>query len=75
MICTVMDGRRITADPRRCNIRRVVAKKRQRCGGGDGFVNSVKKIQKREICSKKGRAFRLCDVQERFRNIWLQVKK
>ncbi|KAK1409243.1 hypothetical protein QVD17_35769 [Tagetes erecta] len=67
-----MDGRRITADPRPCNVRRVVVKKRQRGGGGDGFVNSVKKIQKREICSKKGRAFRLCDVQERFRNIWLQ---
>lgn len=68
-----MDGRRITASPRPCNgRRRVVAKKRQR-GGVDGFVNSVKKLQRREICSKRDRGFRMCDAQERFRNIRLQV--
>lgn len=67
-----MDGRRITASPRPCNGRRVVAKKRPR-GGVDGFVNSVKKLQRREICSKRGRAFTMCDAQERFRNIRLQV--
>ncbi|KAL4576021.1 hypothetical protein LXL04_012109 [Taraxacum kok-saghyz] len=66
-----MDGRRITANPRPSTCRRVVAKKRQR-GGVDGFVNSVKKLQRREICSKRGRAFSMCDAQERFRNIRLQ---
>ncbi|KAK9063298.1 hypothetical protein SSX86_017168 [Deinandra increscens subsp. villosa] len=67
-----MDGRRITAIPRPCNGgRRVVAKKRPR-GGVDGFVNSVKKLQRREICSKKVRGFRMSDAQERFRNIRLQ---
>ncbi|KAL8224054.1 hypothetical protein R6Q57_019529 [Mikania cordata] len=66
-----MDGRRITASPRPCNGRRVVAKKRPR-GGVDGFVNSVKKLQRREICSKKDRGFRMCDAQERFRNIRFQ---
>ncbi|KVI04346.1 hypothetical protein Ccrd_017343 [Cynara cardunculus var. scolymus] len=66
-----MDGRRITASPRPCSGRRVVAKKRPR-GGIDGFVNSVKKLQRREICSKRDRAFRMCDAQERFRNIRLQ---
>lgn len=67
-----MDGRRITASPRPCCGRRVVAKKRPR-GGGDGFVNSVKKLQRREICSKRDRAFSMSDAQERFRNIRLQV--
>ncbi|GFP89397.1 hypothetical protein PHJA_001083400, partial [Phtheirospermum japonicum] len=43
-----MDGRRISASPRPCCGRRVVAKKRPR-GGLDGFVNSVKKLQRREI--------------------------
>ncbi|KAJ0661748.1 putative transcription factor WD40-like family [Helianthus annuus] len=66
-----MDVRRITANPRPARSRRVVAKKRPR-EGVDGFVNTVKKIQRREICSKRGRAFRVCDVQERFRNIRLQ---
>ncbi|KAJ9553307.1 hypothetical protein OSB04_017352 [Centaurea solstitialis] len=66
-----MDGRRITASPRPHSGRRVVAKKRPR-GGIDGFVNSVKKLQRREICSKRDRAFRMCDAQERFRNIRLQ---
>ena len=67
-----MDGRRITASPRPCCGRRVVAKKRPR-SGGDGFVNSVKKLQRREICSKRDRAFSMSDAQERFRNIRLQV--
>ncbi|KAK9060994.1 hypothetical protein SSX86_018174 [Deinandra increscens subsp. villosa] len=66
-----MDGRRITANPRPSVLRRVVAKKRPR-GGVDEFVNSVKKIQRREICSKKRRAFSMSDAQERFRNIQLQ---
>ncbi|CAI9273897.1 unnamed protein product [Lactuca saligna] len=66
-----MDGRRITANPRPSSGRRVVARKRPR-GGVDGFVNSVKKLQRREICSKRGRAFTMCDAQERFRNIRLQ---
>ncbi|CAN4123438.1 unnamed protein product [Withania somnifera] len=66
-----MDGRRISASPRPCCGRRVVAKKRSR-GGVDGFVNSVKKLQRREICSKRDRSFSMSDAQERFRNIRLQ---
>ncbi|KAG6390832.1 hypothetical protein SASPL_148577 [Salvia splendens] len=66
-----MDGRRITASPRPCCGRRVVAKKRPRCGL-DGFVNSVKKLQRREISSKRDRAFSMSDAQERFHNISLQ---
>ncbi|KAM0065527.1 hypothetical protein Hdeb2414_s0003g00115781 [Helianthus debilis subsp. tardiflorus] len=74
-----MDGRRITVSPRPCNGRRVVAKKWQRVvakkrrrGGGDGFVNSVKKLQRREICLKTDRGFRISEAKERFRNIYLQ---
>uniref|UniRef100_A0A162A1R2 Uncharacterized protein n=1 Tax=Daucus carota subsp. sativus TaxID=79200 RepID=A0A162A1R2_DAUCS len=66
-----MDGRRITATRRPCCGRRVVAKKRPR-SGGDGFVNSVKKLQRREICSKRDRSFSMSNAQERFRNIHLQ---
>ncbi|KAL0359082.1 UNVERIFIED_CONTAM: hypothetical protein Sangu_0757600 [Sesamum angustifolium] len=66
-----MEGRRITASPRPCSGRRVVAKKRPR-GGLDGFVNSVKKLQRREISSKRDRSFSMSDSQERFRNIRLQ---
>ncbi|MFS7978237.1 hypothetical protein Hanom_Chr10g00913201 [Helianthus anomalus] len=67
-----MDGRRITASLRVSTGRRVVAKKRT-CGRADAFFNSVKKLQKREICSNSHRSFSMCDVQERFRNIRLQV--
>lgn len=67
-------GKRITVSPRPCCGRRVLAKKRPRRGGGvDGFVNSVKKLQRREISSKRDRAFCMSDAQERFRNIRLQV--
>jgi len=65
-------GRRITVSPRPCCGRRIVAaKKRPRAA--DGFVNSVKKLQRREISSKRDRAFTMSDAQERFRNIRLQV--
>ncbi|CAL5404775.1 unnamed protein product [Camellia sinensis] len=60
-----MEGRKITASPRPSCGRRVVANKRPRS-------NSVKKIQRREICSKRDRAFGMSDAQERFRNIRLQ---
>ncbi|KAI9071592.1 hypothetical protein K1719_046445 [Acacia pycnantha] len=54
-------GRRITASPRPCCGRRIVAKKRPHQGGGvDGFVNSVKKLQRREI-----RGVFLGDLQQR----------
>ncbi|EPS71216.1 hypothetical protein M569_03543, partial [Genlisea aurea] len=66
-----MEGRRISATPRPCFGRRVVAKKRPR-SALDGFVNSVKKLQKREISSKRDRDFSMTDAQERFRNIRLQ---
>lgn len=67
-------GKRITVSPRPCSGRRVVAKKRGRGWAGcDGFVNSVKKLQRREISSKRDRAFTMTDAQERFRNIRLQV--
>ncbi|KAK9741886.1 hypothetical protein RND81_03G135600 [Saponaria officinalis] len=67
-----MDGRRISASPRPCSVRRIVVKKRQRGRIVDGFVNSVRKLQRREICSKRYRAFSMSDAQERFRNIRLQ---
>ncbi|XP_021896834.1 uncharacterized protein LOC110813876 [Carica papaya] len=63
-----MEGRRISASPRPCCGRRIVAKKRARV---DGFVNSVKKLQRREISSKKDRAFSISTAQERFRNMRL----
>ncbi|XVE86002.1 hypothetical protein DITRI_Ditri18aG0001100 [Diplodiscus trichospermus] len=66
-----MDGaRRIAVSPRPCSGRRIVASKKR--GRADGFVNSVKKLQRREICSKRHRAFSITDAQERFRNIRLQ---
>ncbi|KAL5711553.1 hypothetical protein ACHQM5_021990 [Ranunculus cassubicifolius] len=64
-----MEGRRISVSPRPCSGRRVLAKKRPRL---DGFVNSVKKIQRREICSRRDRSFSMSNAQERFRNITLQ---
>ncbi|GJV27463.1 RNA-directed DNA polymerase, eukaryota, reverse transcriptase zinc-binding domain protein [Tanacetum coccineum] len=64
--------RRITASPWPCNGRRIVTKKRRR---SDGLVNSVKKLYKREISSKRDRGFRMCDSLERFRNIRLQKQK
>lgn len=63
-------GRRISASPRPCSGRRVLAKKRPRV---DGLVNSVKKLQWREICSKRDRAFSMSNAQERFRNMRLMV--
>ncbi|KAL2526885.1 Transducin/WD40 repeat-like superfamily protein [Abeliophyllum distichum] len=70
VLCFKMDGRRITASPRPCSGRRVVAKKRRRCS--DGLVNCVKKLLRREISSKRNRTFCMSDAQERFRNICLQ---
>lgn len=66
-----MDGRRITAAPRPCNERRVVAKKRRRAGA-DGLMGTVKKLQRREISSKPDRAFSMKDAPERFSHISLQ---
>lgn len=66
-----MEGRRISASPRPCSGRRILAKKRPRV---DGFVNSVKKLQRREICSKRDRAFSMSNAQERFRNMRLMVR-
>ncbi|KAJ7950150.1 Transducin/WD40 repeat-like superfamily protein [Quillaja saponaria] len=63
-----MEGRRISASPRPCSGRRVLAKKRP-CT--DGFLNSVKKLQRREISSKPDRAFTISNAQERFRNMRL----
>ncbi|CAA6661905.1 unnamed protein product [Spirodela intermedia] len=64
-----MDGRRISVSPRPCRNRRIVAGKRPRL---DESVNSVKKLQRREICCKRDRAFGASNAQERFRNIHLQ---
>ena len=67
-------GRRVSSSPRPCCGRRVVAKKKQgRGGSGDGFINSVRKLQRREISTKSVRGFSITDAQERFRNIRLQV--
>ncbi|CAM8949201.1 unnamed protein product [Rhodiola kirilowii] len=63
-----MDGKRCSASPRPGRVRRVLASKRPRV---DGFVNSVKKLQRREICSKRDRAFSMSNAQERFRNMRL----
>ena len=64
-------GRRISASRRPCSVRRVSARKRP--PGADGFVNSVKKLQRREICSKRDRAFSMSNAQESFRNMRLIV--
>ncbi|XP_038702010.1 uncharacterized protein LOC119998707 isoform X2 [Tripterygium wilfordii] len=66
-----MEGRRISASPRPCSGRRVVAKKRAR---SDVIMNSVKKLQRREISSKRDRAFTVSNAQERFRNMRLTVE-
>ncbi|CAL5335335.1 hypothetical protein ACSBR2_003497 [Camellia fascicularis] len=63
-------GRRISASPRGpCSgmRRRVLANKRPRAD----FVNSVKKLQRREISSKRDRSFSMTNAQERFRNMHL----
>ncbi|KAM7526626.1 hypothetical protein LguiA_016528 [Lonicera macranthoides] len=62
-------GRRITASPRPCSGRRVLAKKRAPTEGW--VVNSVKKLQRREISSKRRRSFSMNNAQERFRNMHL----
>ena len=65
-----MEGRRISAIPRPCAGRRVSAsKKRARV---DGFLNSVKKLQRREISSRRDRGFSISNAQERFRNMRLR---
>ncbi|XP_050215583.1 uncharacterized protein LOC126666764 isoform X1 [Mercurialis annua] len=63
-----MEGRRISANPRPCSGRRILAKKRPR---SNGFINTVKKLQRREISSKPDRAFTMSNAQERFRNMRL----
>ncbi|VFQ81107.1 unnamed protein product [Cuscuta campestris] len=66
-----MDGKRVSASPRPCCGRRVVAKRQPR-SGINGSVNCVKKLQRREISSKPNRALSMRNSQERFRNIRLQ---
>ncbi|XP_052173884.1 uncharacterized protein LOC127789133 isoform X2 [Diospyros lotus] len=65
-------GRRISASPRGGLRRRVLANKRPR--GTDGLMNSVKKLQRREISSKRHRCFSMTNGQERFRNMHLTVE-
>ncbi|KAH8484649.1 hypothetical protein H0E87_026420 [Populus deltoides] len=63
-------GRRISAaNPRPCSGRRILAAKKR--GRSDGFLNSVKKLQRREISSKSDRSFSITNAQERFRNMRL----
>ncbi|KAJ6922716.1 hypothetical protein NC652_016383 [Populus alba x Populus x berolinensis] len=65
-----MEGRRISAaNPRPCSGRRILAAKKR--GRSDGFLNSVKKLQRREISSKPDRSFSITNAQERFRNMRL----
>jgi len=65
-------GRRISAaNPRPCSGRRILAAKKR--GRSDGFLNSVKKLQRREISSKSDRSFSITNAQERFRNMRLMV--
>jgi hypothetical protein len=65
-----MEPRRISASPRPCSGRRVVARKRPR---QEAVVSSVRKLQRREISSRRDRTFTMSAAQERFRNIQLQV--
>ena len=68
----MMEGRRISAaNPRPCSGRRILAAKKR--GRSDGFLNSVKKLQRREISSKPDRSFSITNAQERFRNMRLMV--
>ncbi|XP_058075233.1 uncharacterized protein LOC131223749 isoform X2 [Magnolia sinica] len=67
-----MEGRNISASPRPSCTRRILARKRPHVE--PAFGNSVKKLQRREICSKRDRAFSMSNAQERFRNISLQVE-
>ncbi|WCJ27896.1 Transducin/WD40 repeat-like superfamily protein [Euphorbia peplus] len=64
-----MEGRRVSANPRPCSGRRILARKRPRTFG---FVNTVKKLQRREISSRRDRAFSMSNAQERFRNMRLR---
>ncbi|OWM64998.1 hypothetical protein CDL15_Pgr028716 [Punica granatum] len=60
-----MEGKRVYARP--CSERRVVAaKKKPRwwCSGRDGFVNNVRKLQRREINSKRDCAFSMTDARK-----------
>lgn len=72
-------GRRITASPGGWSrgVGRVFGggnKKRRRGGAPDnGLLNSVKKLQRREISSKKDAAFVLTNAHEKFRNMRLTV--
>ncbi|KAF9586814.1 hypothetical protein IFM89_039966 [Coptis chinensis] len=71
---------KISASPRPCSARRVLAgggsKKRRsdisQSRRGVFANNSVTKIQRREICSRRGRSFSMTNSLERFRNIRLQ---
>jgi hypothetical protein len=63
-----MEGRRLSAP---CSNRRILANKKR--ARAEGFVNSVKKLQRREISSKRHRAFTITNAQERFRNMRLMV--
>ncbi|KAI8557291.1 hypothetical protein RHMOL_Rhmol05G0324600 [Rhododendron molle] len=67
-------GRKVSASPRGpwsgVSRRKVLANKRPRT---DGFVNSVKKLQRREISSKRDRSFSMTNAQERFRNMRLTI--
>ncbi|CAN8317143.1 unnamed protein product [Cochlearia groenlandica] len=59
----------LNSNPRPCIGRRVIAnKKRSR---HDGFINSVKKLHRREISSRMDRGFSITTSQERFRNMRL----
>ncbi|XP_037472585.1 uncharacterized protein LOC119348714 [Triticum dicoccoides] len=64
-----MEARRISATPRPCNGRRVVARKRPR---QEAVISSVRKLQRREISSRRERSFAMNSAKERFRNIQLQ---
>ncbi|KAJ4832512.1 hypothetical protein Tsubulata_000068 [Turnera subulata] len=67
----MIEGRRISAaNPRPCSGRRIVATKRSR-PRHDSILNSVKKLQRREISSKRDRSFNITNAQERFRNMHL----
>ncbi|XP_078437051.1 uncharacterized protein LOC144707693 isoform X2 [Wolffia australiana] len=64
-----MEERRFTVIHRPCCNRRILARKRPRA---ESTSNSVKKLLRREISSKRHRSFSMVNAQERFRNVQLQ---
>ncbi|XP_060203181.1 uncharacterized protein LOC132631586 [Lycium barbarum] len=64
-------GKGITANPRPCSIHRVLPSNKRHRTDNNGLLNSVNKLQRREISSRKDRCFALANSHEKFRNMCL----